>query len=84
MIRTYNHVHNTLRLFDCLASFPFTTSEMKRDYYKYGIYELLHEFPNDLRKSAKLCPLHAHAPTRPARPCPHAPTCTARPRAHVP
>ena len=30
--KNYNHVHNTLRLFDGLADFPFTASEKKRDY----------------------------------------------------
>ena len=30
---TYNHVHNILRLFDGGANFPFTTSELNRDYY---------------------------------------------------
>ena len=29
----YNHVHNILRHFDVWPSFPFTTSETKRDYY---------------------------------------------------
>ena len=29
----YNHFHNTLRLFDILPNFPFTTSETMRDYY---------------------------------------------------
>ena len=28
-----NHFHNILRLFDVLATFPFTTSETMRDYY---------------------------------------------------
>ena len=28
----YNHGHNTFRLFDVWANFPFTTSETKRDY----------------------------------------------------
>ena len=32
LLGTYNHVHNILRLFDCGADFPFTTSDMKRDY----------------------------------------------------
>ena len=47
---TYNHFHNTLRLFDVLPNFPFTTSEtMQIIAYKHGIYELPHEFPNNLR-----------------------------------
>ena len=29
---TYNHFHSTLRLFDVLTNFPFTTSETIRDY----------------------------------------------------
>ena len=32
-LRTYNHFHNILRLFDVLTSFTFTTSETMRDYY---------------------------------------------------
>ena len=32
-LNSYNHFHNTFRLFDVLASFPFTTSERMRDYY---------------------------------------------------
>ena len=28
-----NHFHNILRLFDVLPNFPFTTSEIMRDYY---------------------------------------------------
>ena len=30
---TYNHFHNTLRLFDVLPNFHFTRSETVRDYY---------------------------------------------------
>ena len=29
----YNHFHDILRLSDVLPNFPFTTSEMMRDYY---------------------------------------------------
>ena len=29
----HNHFHNILRLFDVLSNFPFTTSEMMREYY---------------------------------------------------
>ena len=29
----HNQLHNILRLFDVLPNFPFTTSEMIRDYY---------------------------------------------------
>ena len=29
----HNHFHNILRRFDVLPNFPFTTSEMMRDYY---------------------------------------------------
>ena len=29
----YNQFHNILRLFDVLPNFPFTTSEMRGDYY---------------------------------------------------
>ena len=39
-----------MRVFDGLANFSFNTSETKRDVSnKYGIYELPHELPNDLR-----------------------------------
>ena len=30
---SYNQLHNTLRLFDILPNFPFTTSETMGDYY---------------------------------------------------
>ena len=29
----YNYFHNILKIFDVLANFLFTTSEMMRDYY---------------------------------------------------
>ena len=32
-MKTYNHFHNILRIFDVLANFPYTTSETMRDYY---------------------------------------------------
>ena len=34
----YNHFQNSLKLFDVLTSFPFTTSETMRDYYLYTWY----------------------------------------------
>ena len=37
---SYNHLHNTLRIFDVLPNFNSN---------KQGIYELPHELPNDLR-----------------------------------
>ena len=30
---SHNHFHNTLKLFDVLANFPFPTSETMSDYY---------------------------------------------------
>ena len=46
----YNQFHKVLRLFDALPNFSFTTSEtMAIITYKYGIYELPHKLPNDLR-----------------------------------
>ena len=48
--KSYNHGHGIFRHFDHWLNYPFTSSEMKRDYYnKHGIYELPHELPNDLR-----------------------------------
>ena len=47
LISSYNHFHSILKLFD-IPNFPFTTSEMMRD-YKHGIYQLPHKLPNDLR-----------------------------------
>ena len=36
--------------FDVLPNFPFTTSETRTIItYKHGIYELLHELPNNVR-----------------------------------
>ena len=32
LLSFFNHVHNSLILFDGWANFPFTTSEMKRNY----------------------------------------------------
>ena len=29
---SHNHVHNILRLLDILSNFPFTTTEINRDY----------------------------------------------------
>ena len=46
----YNHFHNTLRLFDVYQT--FLSPKVKRCAiitYKYGIYELPYELPNDLR-----------------------------------
>ena len=44
-----NYIHNTLRLFDGRANFPFTISETKCDYkYETGIYELPHKLLNKL------------------------------------
>ena len=43
-------IDNILRLFDTLPNFLFTTSEAKPVISnKHRIYELSHEFPNDLR-----------------------------------
>ena len=43
----FNHDHNNLRIFDVLASFPFTTSETMIK--KHGIYQLFNELQNDVR-----------------------------------
>ena len=45
VILTYN---NILRFFDILAIFPLTQQTVIIS-NKYGIYELSHELPNDLR-----------------------------------
>ena len=45
----YNQFLNILRLFDGLANFSVTTSEMMAIITcKHGMYELPHELPNDL------------------------------------
>ena len=46
-----SHDHIILRLFDTLPNFPFAASEAKSVILsnKYGIYDLPHELPNDLR-----------------------------------
>ena len=46
----YNHFHNILRLFDILSN--FFSPQVKRTVIvsnKYGIFELPHELPNNLR-----------------------------------
>ena len=48
--KSYNHLHNILRLFDVLSiCFSTTTEKSVIIGNKHGIYELPHEFPNDLR-----------------------------------
>ena len=76
---TSNHFHNILRLFDVLANFPFTRSEMILIItYKHGIYELPHELPNELaykdlrrlgniRKVLKLHSIIAQCPVSPLK-----------------
>ena len=46
----YNQFPKIVRLFYVLPNFNFTASETMGNYYlKYGIYELPHELPIDLR-----------------------------------
>ena len=49
IVNIYSHFHDILRLFDVLPI--FFSPQVKRCEivsYKHGIYELLHELPNDL------------------------------------
>ena len=47
-----NHFHNTLRRFDVLLNFRYTTKETSAHISnKHGIYKMPHELLNDLRQS---------------------------------
>ena len=49
-VKTYNHDHNILRLFDVLSNFHLTTTETSAIIdNKHGIYELLYRLANNLK-----------------------------------